>query len=181
MNPLRTLLGGLWRIFLGMGLTLKTFFRPKVTIRYPYERRPVSPRYRGMFYLKWNEEKQRLNCVGCTLCAQACPTDVISMNKVGKGTTAGVDEFVMDLGRCMFCNLCVEACPFDAIYMGDQYEFAVTEKEGSVLRIVDLAQGGPENARRNVETLMRLQAEAAEKGKPGESPKPQARPAEEGA
>ncbi|HCE01529.1 MAG TPA: hypothetical protein DER07_10865, partial [Armatimonadetes bacterium] len=101
--------------------------------------------------------------------------------KVGKGTTAGVDEFVMDLGRCMFCNLCVEACPFDAIYMGDRYEFAVTEKEGSVLRIVDLAQGGPENARRNVETLMRLQAEAAEKAKPGESPKPQARPAEEGA
>lgn len=175
MNPIAKLLGGLWKVFIGMGLTFKNVFRRKVTIKYPYQRRPVSARYRGLFYLKWNEEKGRLNCVGCTLCAQACPTGVISMHKVGKGTTAGVDEFTMDLGRCMFCDLCVEACPFDAIYMGPAYEFAVTNKDDCVFSIVELAQGGPENAAKNIEALNKALAEA-------EAAKPEAKKeTEEGA
>lgn len=164
-NPLAYFVDGLTTLFLGMLVTWRNLWRPKVTVRYPYQRRPVPPRYRGLFYLKWNEEKQRLNCVGCTLCAQACPTDVISMVKLGKGTNAGVSEFTMDLGRCMFCNLCVEACPFDAIYMGPVYELASEQRDASLFRIVDLAQGGEEAVRKNIETIQRLMAEE-EKAKP---------------
>jgi NADH-quinone oxidoreductase chain I len=164
-NPLVVLAEGLVTLFFGMLVTWRNLWRPKITVRYPYERRPVPPRYRGLFYLKWNEEKQRLNCVGCTLCAQACPTDVISMVKVGKGTHAGVSEFTMDLGRCMFCNLCVEACPFDAIYMGPVYELASERRDSALFRIVDLAQGGEEAVRKNIETVQRLMAEE-EKAKP---------------
>src|ERR1051326_6431693 len=98
--------------------------RRKITVQYPYERTPVSPRSGEMFYLPYNEETGRLNCTGCTLCEQACPTNVISMTKLGAGKHAGVNEFNMDLGRCMFCNLCIEACPFEAIYMGPAYELA---------------------------------------------------------
>src|SRR5262245_44541385 len=87
--------------------------RKKITVQYPYERAQVSPRYRGLFYLPYDEQAGRLKCVGCTLCEQACPTNVISMHKLGAGKHAGVDEFDMDLGRCMFCNLCIEACPFE--------------------------------------------------------------------
>jgi NADH-quinone oxidoreductase subunit I len=155
-----------------MRVTMGNMLKKKVTIQYPTQRRPVSARYRGMFYLKWNEEKQRLNCVGCTLCAQACPTDVFQMRKVGKGTDAGVDIFTMDLGRCLFCDLCVEACPFDAIYMGPEYEFATYDRDGCVLDIHALTKNGGGDSLANEETIYRLAKEAEEKAaakaKPGE-------------
>lgn len=155
---------GFLSIFKGMGVTfVNLVVRPKITVLYPYQRLKVAPRYRGLFWLKWNEEKQRLNCVGCTLCAQACPTNVISMNKLGKGNHAGVDEFDMDLGRCMFCNLCIEACPFDAIYMGPTYELASFERSASVFHIQDLAQGGAEAVCINNETIKTALAAEAEK------------------
>ncbi len=163
MTALSSLIVGFLNILRGMSVTLANFGAPKVTVQYPRQRRRVSPRYRGMFYLKWNPEKERLNCVGCTLCAQACPTDVITMHKVGKGTDAGVDEFTMDLGRCMFCELCVEACPFDAIYMGQEYEFATYQRDQCVVTIDALAQGGSANVRLNNETLERLRREAEQK------------------
>jgi formate hydrogenlyase subunit 6/NADH:ubiquinone oxidoreductase subunit I len=65
----------------------------------------------------------------------------------------------------MFCNLCVEACPFDAIYMGPVYELASERRDASVFRIADLAQGGEEAVRKNIETIERLLAEE-EKDKP---------------
>ncbi|MEI6511952.1 MAG: NADH-quinone oxidoreductase subunit I [bacterium] len=140
----------------GLRVTLRNFVMRKTTICYPYERREMPPRYRGLFYLKWNEEKQRLNCIGCTLCVQACPTNVISMVKLGKGTHAGVSDFRMDLGRCLFCNLCVEACPFDAIYMGPKYELASSKRDACVFNLVTLAQGGEDYAKKNIETITKL-------------------------
>lgn len=149
----------------GMKVTFVNLFeREKVTISYPYEKRTVSPRYRGLFYLPYNEEAGRLKCVGCTLCAQACPTNVISMTKLGAGKHAGVSEFTMDLGRCMFCDLCIEACPFDAIHMGPSYELATYERGGSVFRIEDLAPGGKAQVESNSNTIKAaLEAEAAQK------------------
>jgi formate hydrogenlyase subunit 6/NADH:ubiquinone oxidoreductase subunit I len=79
------------------------------------------------------------------------------MNKTGKG----VDQFNMDLGRCMFCGLCVEACTSSALKMGPGYEFAAYEKDGCMRTIEQLAEGGPENVRRNVETLTKPVGEDA--------------------
>lgn len=155
---------GIFSIFKGMGVTLLNLGRRKTTVQFPYERVPVSPRYRGLFYLPYDEEAERLKCVGCTLCAQACPTNVISMTKLGTGKHAGVSEFNMDLGRCMFCNLCVEACPFEAIYMGPAYELASYHREASLFRIQDLAQGGAWAVEKNNRTIRAaLEAEAREK------------------
>jgi NADH-quinone oxidoreductase subunit I len=174
MRPISLLVLGCVSILKGLSVTFHNLFmRKNVTIQYPKQLRPISERYRGMFYLKWNEEKERLNCVGCTLCAQACPTDVITMHKVGKGPDAGVDEFTMNLGRCMFCELCVEACPFDAIYMGGEYEFVFLQKDGCVKRIADLAQGGSANVERNTATLSRLAGET--NGGPAQPPDEQER------
>jgi NADH-quinone oxidoreductase subunit I len=158
-------LHGFLSIFKGMAVTWQNLAgREKVTVQYPYERVQVSPRYRGLFYLPYDEEAKRLKCVGCTLCAQACPTNVISMTKLGAGKHAGVSEFNMDLGRCMFCNLCVEACPFEAIYMGPAYELASTRRDASFFRIEDLAQGGKRAVEQNIATIeAALAAEAAEK------------------
>jgi NADH-quinone oxidoreductase subunit I len=156
---------GFASFFKGMLVTATNLVaRPKITLQYPYERPTVSPRYRGLFYLPYNEEKHRLNCTGCTLCEQACPTNVISMTKLGSGKHGGVSEFNMDLGRCMFCNLCIEACPFDAIYMGPEFELASTDRNASIFLITDLAQGGAASVKTNYETISTaLAAEAAEK------------------
>jgi NADH-quinone oxidoreductase chain I len=142
--------------------------RRKITVQYPYERIEVSPRYRGLFYLPFNQETERLNCTGCTLCEQACPTNVISMTKLGAGKHGGVSEFTMDLGRCMFCNLCIEACPFDAIYMGPVYELASYDRNASMFRITDLTPGGAAAVAQNVQTITEaLAAEEAEKAAKG--------------
>jgi len=164
MSIVRSFVTGFVSVFQGLGVTLSNLvIRPKVTLQYPYVRPKVSPRYRGLFYLPFDEEAGRLKCVGCTLCAQACPTNVISMKKLGSGKHAGVSEFTMDLGRCMFCNLCIEACPFDAIHMGPRYELASYQREASVFRITDLAQGGAEAVARNnatIEAAMKAEGEA---------------------
>lgn len=153
---------GFLSVLLGMGVTLKNLvLREKITVQYPYERVTVSPRYRGLFYLPFDEEAGRLKCVGCTLCAQACPTKVISMTKVVAGKNSGVSQFTMDLGRCMFCDLCVEACPFEAIFMGPRYELASSRRDVSVFQIEDLAQGGRAAAERNAATLAAAQAAEA--------------------
>lgn len=154
MSALRSFLGGFAAVFAGLGVTMKNLVaRPKVTLQYPYERPKVSPRYRGLFYLPFDEERNRLKCVGCTLCAQACPTNVISMKKLGSGKHAGVSEFTMDLGRCMFCNLCIEACPFDAIHMGPDFELASYDRHASVFTIKELAQGGAKAVEANNTTI----------------------------
>jgi len=164
-NPLQDFFAGFLSLFQGMWVTgYNLLARRKITEQYPYERRTVSPRYRGLFYLPFNEETKRLNCTGCTLCEQACPTNVISMTKLGSGKHGGVSEFNMDLGRCMFCNLCIEACPFEAIYMGPAYELASTDRNASKFDIIRLAQGGAASADQNIRTVTALlEAEAAEK------------------
>jgi len=163
-SSLTDFLKGFLSIFKGMSVTFRNLVgREKITVQYPYERVEVSPRYRGLFYLPYDPEAKRLKCVGCTLCEQACPTNVISMNKLGAGKNAGVDEFNMDLGRCMFCNLCIEACPFEAIYMGPAYELASYNRDASKFRIEDLAQGGARAVAENNVTIEALLAEDAAK------------------
>ena len=154
--------GGFLSLFKGLGVTFVSLFgRRKITVQYPFERLQVSPRYRGLFYLPFDEDAHRLKCVGCTLCAQACPTNVISMTKLGAGKHAGVSEFTMDLGRCMFCNLCIEACPFEAIYMGPAYELASYRRDASLFRIEHLAQGGRPAVEANNATISAALAEEA--------------------
>jgi NADH-quinone oxidoreductase chain I len=167
-SVLRDFLTGFASFFKGMKVTvINLVARDKITVQYPYERVTVSPRYRGLFYLPYDEEAKRLKCTGCTLCEQACPTNVISMTKLGAGKHGGVSEFDMDLGRCMFCNLCIEACPFDAIYMGPEYELASYDRNASVFRIADLSQGGAPAVEQNVRTITELLAveEAAKAAK----------------
>jgi formate hydrogenlyase subunit 6/NADH:ubiquinone oxidoreductase subunit I len=174
LNPLHDFVSGFASLFQGMWVTaVNLLTRRKITEQYPYERRTVSPRYRGLFYLPYNEETHRLNCTGCTLCEQACPTNVISMTKLGSGKHGGVSEFDMDLGRCMFCNLCIEACPFDAIYMGPAYELASTDRNASKFDIIHLAQGGTQSVEQNSLTITALlENEAAEKALKAAKAKP---------
>jgi NADH-quinone oxidoreductase subunit I len=128
-------LAGAYRAFGATLVGLKTTFArvvegPKVT-QYPEEKVPVYPRFRGRHKLHRFEDTGLEKCVGCSLCAAACPADCIRVvaaentpeNRISAGERyAAVYE--INMSRCIFCGYCEVACPFDAITMGHEYELS---------------------------------------------------------
>ena len=107
------------------------------TIQYPEEKVPVYPRFRGRHRLHRFEDTGLEKCVGCSLCAAACPADCIRVvaaentpeNRVSAGERyAAVYE--INLARCIFCGYCEIACPFDAITMGNDFEMSDYDRAG---------------------------------------------------
>ena len=126
---------GAWRSLRETARGLKTTFariaEGPTTIQYPEEKVPVYPRFRGRHKLHRFEDNGLEKCVGCSLCAAACPADCIRVvaaentpeNRVSAGERyAAVYE--INLARCIFCGYCEIACPFDAITMGHEYELS---------------------------------------------------------
>jgi NADH-quinone oxidoreductase subunit I len=115
----------------GLKTTLGRYAEGVTTIQYPEEKTPVYPRFRGRHKLHRFEDSGLEKCVGCSLCAAACPADCIRVvaaenspeNRVSAGERyAAVYE--INLSRCIFCGYCEAACPFDAITMGHDYELS---------------------------------------------------------
>jgi NADH-quinone oxidoreductase subunit I len=131
---------GSWRAFRetarGLQTTMLRWFEGTSTIQYPEEKVPVYPRFRGRHKLHRFEDTGLEKCVGCSLCAAACPADCIRVvasentpeNRVSAGERyAAVYE--INLSRCIFCGYCEVACPFDAITMGHDYELSDYSRE----------------------------------------------------
>jgi NADH-quinone oxidoreductase subunit I len=115
----------------GLKTTFARMAEGPVTYQYPEEKVPVYPRFRGRHRLHRFEDTGLEKCVGCSLCAAACPADCIRVvaaentpdNRVSAGERyAAVYE--INLSRCIFCGYCEIACPFDAITMGHDYELS---------------------------------------------------------
>ena len=128
-------LGGAYRAFgetlRGLRTTFGRVTEGTYTVEYPEEKTPVYPRFRGRHKLQRFDDTGLEKCVGCSLCAAACPADCIRVvaaentpdNQVSAGERyAAVYE--INLARCIFCGYCELACPFDAITMGNDYELA---------------------------------------------------------
>ncbi|MFT5729950.1 MAG: NADH-quinone oxidoreductase subunit I [Desulforhopalus sp.] len=128
---------GLISLLEGMSVTFKEFFKPPVTVSYPYETLPMCERFRGHIELIENEDG-KANCVVCGLCERACPSNCISLAGVKpEGEKKKVlTKYVLDFTRCSLCGSCVESCNFNALEFSKEYNLASRRKEDFIFDLL---------------------------------------------
>ncbi len=105
----------LWELLKGLKLTGRFFWAPKVTIQYPEEQTPVSPRFRGLHALRRYPNGEE-RCIACKLCEAVCPALAITIEAEPRSDgSRRTTKYEIDLFKCIFCGFCEEACPVDAI------------------------------------------------------------------
>ncbi len=116
-------------LFSGMWLTLKYFFKKKVTLNYPHEKNPLSPRFRAEHALRRYPNGEE-RCIACKLCEAICPAQAITIEaEAREDGSRRTTRYDIDMTKCIYCGYCQEACPVDAIVEGSNYEFATETHE----------------------------------------------------
>ncbi len=119
----------LYELFLGMFLTLKYMFKSKVTINYPHEKGPLSPRFRGEHALRRYPNGEE-RCIACKLCEAVCPAQAITIDaEPREDGSRRTTRYDIDMSKCIYCGLCEESCPVDAIVQGPNFEFSTETRE----------------------------------------------------
>ncbi len=113
----------------GMWLTLKYFFKRKVTLNYPYEKGMLSTRFRGEHALRRYPNGEE-RCIACKLCEAICPAQAITIEaEPREDGSRRTTRYDIDMTKCIYCGFCEEACPVDAIVEGPNFEFATETHE----------------------------------------------------
>ena len=113
----------------GMFITLRMMFKPKHTLNYPYEKGPLSPRFRGEHALRRYPNGEE-RCIACKLCEAACPAQAITIEAEPRADgSRRTSRYDIDMTKCIYCGLCQEACPVDAIVQGPNFEFSTETRE----------------------------------------------------
>ena len=119
----------LFELLQGMFLTLKYMFKAKVTINYPHEKGPLSPRFRGEHALRRYPSGEE-RCIACKLCEAVCPAQAITIESEEKADgSRKTTKYDIDMLKCIYCGLCQESCPVEAIVQGPNFEFATETRE----------------------------------------------------
>ena len=107
----------------GMSLTLRYMFARKITVQYPEEKTPMSPRFRGLHALRRYANGEE-RCIACKLCEAVCPALAITIDVVERPDgTRRTSRYDIDLFKCIYCGFCEEACPVDAIVETHIFEY----------------------------------------------------------
>lgn len=116
----------LWQ---GLGITLSYLFKPKITVTYPDEKTPLSPRFRGIHALR-RDENGKERCVACKLCEAVCPAQAIyiQIDEKSQVENRRTKVYDIDLAKCIFCGFCQEACPVEAVVLTQLFEFTGRER-----------------------------------------------------
>jgi len=118
----------LFEIAKGMLLTIKYMLSPKITVQYPEEKTPLSPRFRGMHALRRYPDSEE-RCIACKLCESVCPAVAIKIESIErKDGTRRTSRYDINQNRCIFCGMCEEACPVEAIVQTHLFEYTGSEK-----------------------------------------------------
>ena len=141
----------------GMVLSLRYMFRQKVTLNYPFEKGPLSPRFRGEHALRRYPNGEE-RCIACKLCEAICPAQAITIEAEPRDDgSRRTTRYDIDMVKCIYCGLCQESCPVDAIVEGPNFEYA-TETREELLYDKDKLLGNGE--RWETEIAARLAADA---------------------
>lgn len=111
-------------------LSMRYVFKPRPTINYPFEKGPVSPRFRGEHALRRYPNGEE-RCIACKLCEAICPAQAITIEAGPRRNdgTRRTTRYDIDMVKCIYCGMCQEACPVEAIVEGPNFEFATETRE----------------------------------------------------
>ena len=122
----------LGELFKGMRLTGRYMFARKITVMYPEEKTPRSPRFRGLHALRRYPNGEE-RCIACKLCEAVCPALAITIESDQRDDgTRRTTRYDIDLIKCIYCGFCEESCPVDSIVETDMHEFHFETREETV-------------------------------------------------
>ena len=140
VNYFKSLL--LWELLIGMKLTGRYFFAKKITVQYPEEKTPQSPRFRGLHALRRYPNGEE-RCIACKLCEAVCPALAITIESEQRADgTRRTTRYDIDLFKCIYCGFCEESCPVDSIVETRIFEYHFEKRGENIMHKQDLLAVG---------------------------------------
>jgi len=135
----------LWELLLGLKLTGKYLFAKKITVQYPEEKTPQSPRFRGLHALRRYPNGEE-RCIGCKLCEAVCPALAITIETEPRDDgTRRTTKYEIDLFKCIYCGFCEESCPVDSIVETRIFDYHFENRGENIMTKDMLLAIGDEN------------------------------------
>jgi len=128
----------LWELLIGLKLTGRYFFATKITVQYPEEKTPMSPRFRGLHALRRYANGEE-RCIACKLCEAVCPALAITIESEQRADgTRRTTRYDIDLFKCIYCGFCEESCPVDSIVETREFEYHFENRGENIMSKVKL-------------------------------------------